>query len=99
MSKIQIVVGIKAKADKEDELRRDLVLIVKLSRKEPGNIRYDLYEDHDELGRFVFVEEWASIEERTAHHEHAQHIKYFHENGVLNVEKTEFGRILKGVVA
>lgn len=98
MSEIFIAVGLKAKAGKEDELRRDLSVLVEPSRSEVGNIRYDLFEDQNEPGRFVFVEEWASIETQTRHHEHGAHIHHFHENGDRNVEKREFAHILKRVV-
>ncbi|CAH1651612.1 MULTISPECIES: putative quinol monooxygenase [unclassified Chelatococcus] len=97
MSELFIVVGLKAKAGKENELRRDLSAVVEPSRNEDGNIRYDLFEDQDEPGRFVFVEEWASVEARAKHHEHGSHIAHFHANGVNNVEKTEFAHMLKRV--
>lgn len=98
MSELFIAVGLKAKAGKEDELRRDLSALVEPSRNESGNIRYDLFEDREEPGRFVFVEEWASIETQSKHHEHGPHIQHFHENGQRNIEKKEFAHILKRVV-
>lgn len=98
MSELFIVVGLKAKAGKEDELRQDLSVLVEPSRKEEGNLRYELYEDQDEPGRFIFVEHWASLETRTKHHEQGPHIQHFHANGVANVERTEFAHMLKRVV-
>jgi quinol monooxygenase YgiN len=98
MSELFIVVGLKAKQGKEDELRRDLSVLVEPSRHEDGNIRYDLFEDQNSPGHFVFVEAWSSVEARTRHHEQGAHIKHFHENGVVNVETTEFARLLKRVV-
>lgn len=98
MSELFIVVGLIAKVGKENELRQDLSVLVEPSRSEDGNIRYDLFEDQDEPGRFVFVEEWSSPAARTRHHEHGPHIKHFHANGVGNVEKTEFAHTLKRVV-
>ena len=97
MSELIVVVGLKAKAGKEDELRRDLSVLVEPSRNEDGNLRYDLFEDQDEPGRFVFVEEWSSVELRNKHHEHGPHIQHFHANGVSNVGKTEFAHVLKRV--
>ena len=97
MSELFIVVGLKAKEGKEDELRRDLASLVEPSRNEEGNIRYDLFEDRDTPGHFVFVEEWASTEARDNHHERGAHIQHFHEGGVSNVEKTEFACFLKRV--
>lgn len=97
MSELFIVVGLKAKAGKEDDLRRDLSAVVEPSRQEEGNIRYDLFEDQDEPGRFVFVEHWSSIAARNKHHEHGLHIQHFHADGVRNVEKTQFAHMLKRV--
>ena len=42
MSAFFIVVGLKAKAGKAEELCRDLSALVEPSRGEDGNIRYDL---------------------------------------------------------
>lgn len=98
MTTLSTAVGLKAKAGSADELRRDLSALVEPSRNEDGNIRLDLFEDQDEPGRFVVVEEWASLEARTQHHEHGAHIQHFHTNGMSNVEQTEFAHMLKRVV-
>jgi quinol monooxygenase YgiN len=97
MSEMHIVVGLRALAGREDALRRDLSALVEPSRAEDGNVRYDLFEDQDQPGLFVFVEEWASVEARAQHHEHGPHIQNFHANGVHNVETREFAHILKRV--
>lgn len=97
MSAQFIVVGLKAKAGKENELRQDLSVLVEPSLQEEGNLRYELYEDQDEPGLFVFVEHWASLETRTKHHEQAPHILHFHANGIVNIERTEFAHVLKRV--
>lgn len=98
MSALFITVGLKAKPGKEDELRRDLSVLVEPTRNEDGNIRYELFEDQDEPGRFVFVEEWSSVETQTKHHEHAPHIQHFHAHGAINIEKREFAHRLKRLV-
>lgn len=98
MSELFMVVALKAKAGKEDQLRRDLSALVEPSRNEDGNIRYDLFEDLAEPGRFVFVEAWSSPEAQQRHHEHGTHIQQFHANGVDNVDKTEFAHRLKRIV-
>lgn len=98
MSELFVAVGLVAKVGAEDELRRDLASLVEPSRKEEGNLRYDLFEDQTTPGLFVFVEAWASTETRNQHHEHAPHIQHFHANGVSNIEKTAFAHVLKRVV-
>jgi Uncharacterized conserved protein len=97
MTPFIIVVGLRAKVGKENELRRDLLSLVEPSRKEEGNRRYDLFEDRAQSGLFVFVEEWASSETQLKHHEHGPHIQHFHNNGMKNVERTEFSYMLKRV--
>lgn len=99
MSELFIVVGLKAKPGKEDQLRRDLSDLVEPSRKEDGNINYELFEDQNEAGLLVFVEEWSSTEARTKHHEHSAHIQNFHAGGVSNVDTTKFAHILKRVAS
>lgn len=99
MSELFIVVGLKARAGKADALRRDLAALVEPSRQEDGNIRYDLFEDQDEQGQFVFVEEWASPEARARHHLKGPHIQDFHAEGVGNVETTTFAHTLRRLSA
>lgn len=98
MSELFVVVGLTAKPGMEDQLRRDLSDLVEPSRKEEGNISYELFEDQNEPGLFVFVEEWSSTEARDKHHEHSSHIQHFHGNGVSNVDTTKFAHVLKRVV-
>ena len=40
---------------------------VALSRNDPGNIAYDVYESQTEANRFVFVERWKSHEANKVH--------------------------------
>lgn len=98
MSELFIVVGLKAKDGKEGDLRRDLAALVAPSRNEDGNIRYELFVDQSDPGRFVFVEHWASQEQRNKHHTEGPHILHFHGNGMTNVERTEFALFLDKVV-
>jgi quinol monooxygenase YgiN len=98
VAELHIVVGLRARAGKEDELRRDLAALVEPSRNEDGNLRYDLFEDREDPGCFVFVEEWSSVEAQIQHHEYGPHIQNFHTNGVSNIENREFVRMLKRVV-
>ncbi|HEY9090454.1 putative quinol monooxygenase [Parasphingorhabdus sp.] len=59
MSELFIVVGLKTTAGREDELRRDLSVLVEPSRNEDGNVLSDLFEDKAEPGRFAFIEAWS----------------------------------------
>ncbi|GJL90754.1 putative quinol monooxygenase [Hyphococcus sp.] len=97
MSELYIVVGVTAKQGKEGELRSDLAALVEPSRREEGNISYDLFEDVSEPRQFVFVEHWTSKEAQAKYHNHGQHILHFHQNGDRNVEARNFVHMLRRV--
>jgi quinol monooxygenase YgiN len=97
MSELFIVVALHAKEGQEDELRRDLIAVVEPSRKEEGNLRYELFVDQSDPGRFVFVEHWATAEARQKHHIEGPHIQHFHANGAKNVERTEVAYMLSRI--
>jgi quinol monooxygenase YgiN len=95
MSELHIVVGLSAKPGTADELRADLIALAAPSRAEDGNIAYDLYEDINQPGRFVFVEHWRSAEAQQKHHNRGPHIQHFHANGERNVAQRDFVHLLK----
>nr|WP_315025344.1 putative quinol monooxygenase [Brevundimonas diminuta] len=90
MAELFITVGLRAKPGKEDALRQDLVAVTQTSQTEDGALRYELFEDSDQPGLFVFFEHWASEEAQSQHHNHGPHIQHFQANGAVNVEKMEF---------
>ena len=92
-----VVVGLRARKGKEEELRRDLTAVVAPSRREEGNLRYELFVDESDPGLFVFVEHWASAELQERHHNEGPHIRDFHANGAALIEKTEFAHMLTRV--
>ena len=98
MSELFIVVALRAKKGKEDELRRDLTAVVEASRKEEGSLNYDLFVDQSDPERFVFVEHWASREARDKHHNQGPQIQHFQANGMKNVERFELMTFLDRVV-
>lgn len=89
MSELFMIVALHAKKGKEDELKRDLIAVVEPSRKEEGSLRYELFVDQDDAGRFVFVEQWASAESQQKHHSKGAHIQHFNTHGARNVERVE----------
>ncbi len=94
MNELFVVVALHAKAGKEAELRRDLIKVVEPSRKEGGNLRYELFVDQGDPQRFVFVEHWATAEAQHKHHTQGPHIQDFNANGAKNVERIEFVHML-----
>lgn len=66
---IAVIAIVRARAGHERELADILSAAVAPSRAEAGCRQYDLHEDRDAPGRFVFVERWASSEALKAHEE------------------------------
>ena len=95
MAELFITVGLRAKTGKEDALRQDLVAVTQTSQTEDGALRYELFEDSDQPGLFVFFEHWASEEAHSQPHHHGPHIQHFQAHGAVNVEKMEFHRRLE----
>jgi quinol monooxygenase YgiN len=56
MDELFLVVGLRAKPGKEEQLKRDLRAVVEPSRQEPGCLRYELFEDRSDSSLFVFIE-------------------------------------------
>lgn len=98
MSELFMVVALHAKKGKEDQLKRDLIAVVEPSRKEEGSLRYELFADQDDAGRFVFVEHWTSAEAQQKHHSRSAHIRSFNDHGAQNVERVEFVHRLSRLV-
>jgi len=57
---LTVVAHVKAKPGKEMEVRRELLSLVGLSRKDPGCINYDLHQATDNPASFLFHENWSS---------------------------------------
>lgn len=60
MSAVYLVVGLRAKPEKIDQVRSDLIEVVAPSRKESGCITYELFQDQNDPSLFIFYEHWAS---------------------------------------
>lgn len=89
MGELFLVVALYAKEGHEKALRRDLLAVVEPSRSDPGNLRYEMFEDQSDPRRFVFFEHWATEEMQHKHHTNTAHIRSFQEHGSANVEKIE----------
>jgi Antibiotic biosynthesis monooxygenase len=62
---IYIVATLTAKPEKRAELIAGAQACVAETRKEAGNIAYDMHESVTEPTKMVFVEQWENIELRT----------------------------------
>ena len=64
---VKIVAVLTARADTVDRLRALLDAMLKPSRAEPGNLRYDLWQDQSDPNRFVLDELYADADAVAAH--------------------------------
>ncbi|GGP59228.1 putative quinol monooxygenase [Shewanella saliphila] len=67
MSQLTIVANIKAKADKIELVKAELIKLVEATRAEEGCINYDLHQDNANPAHFMFYENWQSRELWQAH--------------------------------
>jgi quinol monooxygenase YgiN len=64
---LTVVAEMVAKPGMEDELKRRLLSLMEPTRKEDGCMQYDLHQNTDQAGRFVFYENWRSREALERH--------------------------------
>jgi quinol monooxygenase YgiN len=57
---LTVVAQIKAKPDKETQVRQELLSLVAPSRKDAGCLSYDLHQALDNPALFMFHENWTS---------------------------------------
>ena len=72
---LHLIAMFTARPGKAGELRELLEGLVEPTRAEPGCLDYRLMKDREDDDRFVFIEEWRSIEALDSHFEtpHLQH--------------------------
>ena len=62
MAKLIIIANIKTKADKVELVKAELLKLIDVTRAEEGCINYDLHQDNENPGHFLFYEKWESRE-------------------------------------
>ncbi|WP_444928862.1 putative quinol monooxygenase [Microbulbifer sp. SSSA002] len=60
MGRLTIVANIKAKADKIDLVKSELLKLIDTTRAEAGCINYNLHQDNDNPAHFLFYENWET---------------------------------------
>ncbi|RLM27098.1 antibiotic biosynthesis monooxygenase [Brenneria alni] len=66
---IRIVASLQAKAEFIEAVTTAVKQVVAPSRQEPGNLQYDLHEEIDKPGAFVFFERWKNQAVLTEHNQ------------------------------
>ncbi len=62
MTKLTIIANIKASPDKVDLVKAELEKLLPITLREKGCLQYDLHQDNEIPGHFVFYEKWESRE-------------------------------------
>ncbi len=65
--RVVVFAGFKAKEDKAEELRHELLSLIETTRAEEGCCTYELHEDLEDHSSFMFYEEWRSREDLDCH--------------------------------
>jgi len=65
--RIKVVAHIRAKAGKEEEMKKMLLGLIEPTRKEAGCRQYELYQNKQDAADLTFVEEWESDAALDAH--------------------------------
>ena len=73
---IYVVATLMVKPETRAEFIAAATACIKATRKEPGNIAYDLHESVTDHDKMVFVEQWEN-EEALVPHRAAEHMKAF----------------------
>ena len=64
---LTIVATVTVRAEFKDDILKSIKTVVDATRREPGNIFYDVYEDVANPLKFVFIETWKSQAAIDAH--------------------------------
>ena len=62
MANLTIVANIRAKADKVELVKAELLKLIDTTRGEDGCVNYDLHQDNENPAHFLFYENWTSRE-------------------------------------
>jgi quinol monooxygenase YgiN len=73
---IYVVATLTVKPETRAEFIAAATACIKETRKEPGNIAYDLHESVTDPAKMVFVEQWENME-ALGPHRAAEHMKAF----------------------
>jgi len=74
MAMLTIVAHIKAKADKVELVKTELLKLIETTRAEQGCIIYNLHQDNENPAHFLFYENWESRDLWQTHMDN-QHLK------------------------
>jgi quinol monooxygenase YgiN len=59
---LTLVAIVKAKEEKREFVKSEIIKLIDITRKEEGNISYDLHQGNDDQNLFVLYENWENRE-------------------------------------
>ena len=65
--RIKVVAHVRAKAGKQEEMKKVMLGLIEPTRKEAGCLRYELYQNKEDSADLTFVEDWESDAALDAH--------------------------------
>lgn len=93
MNELSVVAILKVREGTENEMRGILSALVPLSRKDHGNLRYELFADQADLRRFILVQRWADVASYVKHDQESAHIREFTKKHGSKIETAEVYRL------
>ncbi|HBV77939.1 MULTISPECIES: putative quinol monooxygenase [Vibrio] len=76
MTRLTVIASIKAKEDKIEEVKTELLKLIDVTRAEEGCISYDLHQDNQNSAHFLFYEVWQN-QAALDKHSSTQHLMDF----------------------
>lgn len=76
MMELKIVASLQVKLEYKEELMKALYNVVDYTRKESGNISYDLHQDIENPLQFVILEVWESKEAIEIHKKMKHYLEF-----------------------
>lgn len=73
---LTIIAKILAKEEKRDFVKKELLKLIEITKKEKGCINYDLHQDNENPNLFLFHENWESRELWQTHMNNAHLAEY-----------------------
>jgi quinol monooxygenase YgiN len=76
MKQLTVLAKVKAREGKEEDVKKELLTLVDLTRSESGCVSYDLHKSKNDNRLFMFYENWTSTEDFD-NHLNMPHLKDF----------------------
>ena len=73
---LTVIAKVKAKSDKIEEVKSELLALINPTHQEEGCVSYDLHQSNSDPSLFFFYENWTD-QEKLDKHLSSQHLQHF----------------------